>query len=93
MPAPPLLDADGTEIAALVDAVVRPYPSRVGGDPVSWRYDDATRELELTWRSDPAIRAPTVINAPAPVYPTGVTVECVGPAPGETTTAVVRPAV
>lgn len=99
-----LLDPDGNEVPVLVDAIVRPYPARIAGEPVSWSYDDAARELEVAWQPDPAITAPTVIIAPARVYPDGVTVDCggctvdivgdevrLGPG-GATTTAVVRPA-
>lgn len=98
-----LLDPDGNEVAVLVDAIVRPYPARIAGDPVSWSYDDAARALSVSWRTDPAITAPTVIIAPARVYPNGVTVECGGctvdiagdevrlGAAGEITTATVTP--
>ncbi|MBS1122267.1 MAG: glycoside hydrolase family 5 protein [Deltaproteobacteria bacterium] len=73
-----LLDEQGNEVAPLVDAVARPYPARVAGDPISWDYDDASRALHVSWRPDPAVTAPTVIVVPARVYPTGVTVDCGG---------------
>ena len=37
-----LLDADGNEKPDLVDTVVRPYPERVAGTPVSYAFDDGT---------------------------------------------------
>jgi endoglycosylceramidase len=73
-----LLDADGDEKPALFDAVARPYPARVAGEPLAWTYDDATRTLEVSWRPDATITAPTVIVTPAWTYPTGVTVDCDG---------------
>src|SRR3990172_8130615 len=38
-----LLAADGSERTALTDALVRPYPERVAGDPVAYAFDEATR--------------------------------------------------
>ena len=73
-----LLDADGNEVTPLVDAVVRPYPARVAGTPTAWIYDEAARELRITWLPDSSVAAPTVIIAPARVYPNGVAVECGG---------------
>lgn len=73
-----LLDAQGGEVAPLVAAVVRPYPARIAGDPIGWSYDAASRVLEVRWHPDPHATAPTVIIAPARVYPQGVTVDCGG---------------
>ena len=36
-----LLDADGNEKTALLDVLVRPYPARVAGDPISYGFDPA----------------------------------------------------
>ena len=71
-----LLDAQGNEVTALVDAVVRPSPSAIAGDPIGWSYDAAARTLSVSWH--PHGKAPTVIIAPARVYPSGVTVDCGG---------------
>jgi endoglycosylceramidase len=73
-----LLDEAGQEVTALVDAVVRPYPERIAGTPVSWHYDDAARVLSAGWEPDANFAAPTVIVAPTRVYPTGVAVQCDG---------------
>ncbi|MCX5745423.1 MAG: cellulase family glycosylhydrolase [Proteobacteria bacterium] len=73
-----LLHADGSEVTPLVDAIVRPYPARVAGDPVAWDYDDAARTLRVSWLPNAAITAPTVIIAPARVYPTPPQVACDG---------------
>lgn len=73
-----LLDDAGDEIAALVDAVARPYPAAIAGEPLAWRYDEDARALEVSWRPDPAVAAPTVLIAPARAYPDGVDVTCAG---------------
>jgi endoglycosylceramidase len=70
------LDADGAEVAALTDALVRPYPARIAGDPVAWTYDDAAGELVVRWRPDPAITAPTEVIVPPRRAPDGVEVVC-----------------
>jgi endoglycosylceramidase len=71
-----LLDAQGQEVAPLVAAVVRPAPALVAGRPTSWTFDPSSKVFELTWRPDASITAPTVILAPARLYPNGVNVEC-----------------
>lgn len=73
-----LLAADGSEVPAIVDALVRPAPSRIAGTPHGWSFDPDRRVLELAWTADPAIAEPTVVIVPARVYPGGVTVECAG---------------
>jgi endoglycosylceramidase len=73
-----ILDADGNEKPLLLDAIVRPYPARIAGEPLSWSYDETTRTLSVSWKPDAAITAPTVIVTPARVYPNGVDVECAG---------------
>jgi len=72
------LDKDGKEKKALLDAIVRPYPRRVSGDPVSYAFDEKTRTFTLTYRPAAAITAPTLIAVPARVYPTGYDVVCGG---------------
>jgi endoglycosylceramidase len=73
-----MLDPDGNEQTALVDAIVRPYPSRIAGEPTGWSYDDTTLTLDVTWTGDESITAPTTIVVPARVYPNGVTVDTDG---------------
>jgi endoglycosylceramidase len=68
-----ILDRDGNEVTPLLDAIVRPYPERIAGDPQTWSYDEATRTLTVTWRVT-SVTAPTVIVTPARVYPNGVDV-------------------
>lgn len=72
-----MLDVDGNEVTPLVDAIVRPYPAHVAGEPTLWTYDDAARVLRVEW-TPAAIAAPTVIVTPVRVYPDGVTVETDG---------------
>ncbi len=69
-----LFDPSGNEVTPLLDAIVRPSPSRIAGEPRAWSYDAASRTLVVTWK--PAGTAPTVLLAPARVYPQGVHVAC-----------------
>ncbi len=69
------LDADGNEVASIVDAIVRPYPSRIAGDPISWTLDD-DGALTVTWTSDAKITAPTEIIWPARLGAFDVTCDC-----------------
>jgi endoglycosylceramidase len=72
-----LLEADGSEKPALLDAIVRPYPERVAGDLVDFAYDEDTRVF--TARYLPlASAALTEIIAPLRAYPNGFEVECGG---------------
>jgi len=73
-----MLDEQGAEVTPLIDAIVRPYPERIAGQPLTWEYDDVTRTLVVTYQSDGSIKAPTVLVAPARVYPAGVEVTCEG---------------
>jgi endoglycosylceramidase len=73
-----LLDADGNEKPALLGALVRPYPERVAGIPISYAFDAATSTFTVSYTPDRAVTAPTVIVVPARVYPNGYTVECDG---------------
>ena len=73
-----LLNADGTEKTSLLDVVVRPYPERVAGDPVSYAFDAATRTFTLTYHANPGTAAPTVLSIAPRVYPNGYTVDCGG---------------
>ena len=73
-----LLNLDGSEKTALLDVVVRPYPERVAGDPVSFAYDAATSTFSFTYAPDDAIAAPTLLSIPARLYPGGFSVDCGG---------------
>ena len=73
-----MLDEQGTEVTPLIDAIVRPYPERIAGDPIAWDYDEAARTLAVTYTSDGSVTAPTVLVAPARIYPAGVEVTCDG---------------
>ncbi|MCA9667937.1 MAG: cellulase family glycosylhydrolase [Myxococcales bacterium] len=73
-----LLDADGNERAALLDALVRPYPARVAGDPLDYRFEAASKTLVVRYVARAAVREATEIIAPARVYPRGVDVDCEG---------------
>ena len=73
-----ILDADGNEAQPLVDTLVRPYPERVAGDPVSWSFDQASSTFTLTYRADPSVAAATVVSVPPRVYPSGYSVDCGG---------------
>src|SRR5262249_24548141 len=73
-----LLHTDGSEKPELLDALVRPYPERVAGDPVEYRYDETTGSLTLVYRPDPGVSAPTIIVLPPRRFPDGAHVVCDG---------------
>jgi endoglycosylceramidase len=73
-----LLAADGSEKKALLDTIVRPYPARVAGDPVSFGFDAGTRTFTFTYRPDRRIAEKTILVAPDRVYPSGYVVDCGG---------------
>ena len=73
-----MLASDGSEKAELLDVLVRPWPERVAGDPVSIAYDEAASRLEVTYRPDRRSAAPTEIAVPERRYPGGYAVECGG---------------
>jgi hypothetical protein len=73
-----VLDADGVEKKTLLAALVRPWPERVAGTPVSYGFDAATTTFTLTYEPEPTMTAPTVIRVPERVYPGGYQVECGG---------------
>jgi len=71
-----LLDPQGNEKPALLGVLVRPYPERVAGDPVSYAFDAASRTFTLTYT--PHGHATTEISVPDRVYPAGYQVDCGG---------------
>jgi hypothetical protein len=54
-----------------LDAVVRPYPEAVAGDPIEMRFDARTGEFHFTFKHDPDVAEPTVVFAPRWQYPQG----------------------
>jgi hypothetical protein len=73
-----LLDPDGDEKPNVLAEVVRPYPERVAGSPVSWELDETLQRFTLRYEPDTAIEAPTVIRVPPRFYPNGYRVVCDG---------------
>lgn len=69
-----LLHADGSEKAELVDALVRPYPERVAGDPVRWSLEGERFTFVYRARGSAA----TVISLPPRRFPSGARVTCEG---------------
>jgi hypothetical protein len=58
-----------------LEAVVRPYPQRIAGEPVEMRFDVRRRVFDFSFRHDPAARAPTEIFVPRFQYPVGYAVD------------------
>lgn len=74
-------NADGSEQREITDALVRTYPQAIAGDPEFVRYDPTTRVLDLRFRPDPAVTAPTVVSIPADrFYADGFSVDVDAPA-------------
>ncbi len=73
-----MLEADGSEIAPLLRALVRPYPERVAGNPISYAFNPESREFRLDWTPSATIDAPTVIAVPPRLYPAGFQAEVAG---------------
>jgi len=73
-----MLNDDRTPKPVMEEILIRPAPELVAGDPVSWTFDEKTRNFALTWHPDPAVMAPTVLSVPARVYPNGYSVSCDG---------------
>ncbi|MCW5802347.1 MAG: cellulase family glycosylhydrolase [Deltaproteobacteria bacterium] len=73
-----ILDADGHEKPALMDVIVRPFPTLVAGDPIAYAFDAAASRFTFTYTPDAAVASPTEISVPARVYPDGYTVDCGG---------------
>jgi hypothetical protein len=56
-------------------AVVRPYASKVAGEPLGMHFEPGTGTFEFEFRHDPAISAPTEIFVPETQYPESFAVE------------------
>jgi len=72
------LNADGTERATLLDVIVRPFPSRVAGDPIDYAFDEPTSTFTFRYRPDAGVVAPTEISVPPRRYPSGFRASCTG---------------
>lgn len=69
------LNGDGSERPRVTD-MVRPYPVRIAGEPVSFSFDQATKVFTLTYRESADAQGPTEIYIPeARHYPNGFTIE------------------
>ncbi len=70
--------ADPTDLNSggrALEAVVRPCPRKVAGEPLQMRFDRKGRRFEFIFRHDPAVKAPTEIFVPSLHYPAGCHVE------------------
>jgi hypothetical protein len=61
------LDSGGRAL----DALLRPYPMAVAGDPLRMSYDRRAGVFEFEFRHDPQIDEPTIIYLPQRVFPNG----------------------
>lgn len=67
-----LFDPDGTPRETLLDVLVRPYPERVAGKPISYSFDGT---FTMTFTPEASITAPTIIIVPSRVFPAPV-IDC-----------------
>nr|HPL30935.1 cellulase family glycosylhydrolase [Anaerolineae bacterium] len=58
-----------------LQAVVRPYPRAVAGEPLRMGFDHKRRVFEFEFRHDPAVSAPSELFVPNYQYPTGYHVD------------------
>ncbi len=70
-----LLDESGNDKTVLLDALVRPFPLRVAGDPIEYGFDAATRTFTLRWVAKPGT---TEISVPERALPAGYAMSCDG---------------
>jgi endoglycosylceramidase len=71
-----LLRPDGSEKSALLDAVVRPFPMRVAGEPIAYAFDAQSRSFSFTWL--PSGRGVTEISVPERALASGYRATCDG---------------
>ncbi len=57
-----------------LEALLRPYPVATAGEPLSLSFDLHKREMQFSFRHDPAVAAPTEIYIPSFQYPHGISV-------------------
>jgi endoglycosylceramidase len=69
-----LFDTSGAPKPAALQAIARPHPSRVGGDPVSYSFDGTV--FTLRYRADS--NSITEIQVPPSLWPSGYAVTCGG---------------
>ena len=58
-----------------LEGAVRPYATKIAGEPLFMKFDLASRIFDFEFRSDPGVGAPTEIFVPALQYPQGYRVE------------------
>ncbi len=58
-----------------LEALVRPYPAKMAGEPLEMSFDAWRKVFRLVFRHDPQVTAPTLIYVPAIQYPAGIRVE------------------
>lgn len=58
-----------------LEAVVRPWPRRIAGQPIKMKFSLKTRKFRFTFRHHPEAKGPTEIFIPAFQYPQGYTVQ------------------
>jgi len=64
----------------LTDLLVRPYPRRVAGVPLSWSWQPEERVFTLRWEDRAGVTGPTRVSLPAARhYPDGWVVTCDDP--------------
>jgi len=63
--------ADPISGGRALEALVRPYPRAVAGEPLSIRFDHGSGRFTFTFRHDPAVKAPSELYVPAHQYPRG----------------------
>jgi len=69
------LNQDGAEKPRVND-MVRPYPMRIAGEPLSFSFDQNTKIFTLQYQEQPGVTGPTEIYIPqARHYPNGFNVE------------------
>jgi hypothetical protein len=57
-----------------LEAVVRPYASKIAGEPLKMSFDLRRRRFDFAFRHDPTVEAPTEIFVPNFQYPHGMRV-------------------
>jgi hypothetical protein len=71
-----LLRSDGSEKSTLLDAVVRPFPMRVAGDPIAYAFEAQSLTFSLTWI--PRGSGVTEISVPERALANGYRASCDG---------------